>query len=532
MKQSNSAIDRRARLSVFIERKPFQHFTEPSIQARMRSIDTSSDKWQVGESQPTLINFARIEPHHSPFVEMLIHQVKFFIARELSRKSPKTVASLFDSIQRFLNAFDWSDAEQQTHENLLLENLFFYIHINRKHGDEFNLNSLRYWYQRSYLMGLNAFNQQGAQALSTFRFRGNLKGADVLSAIPNAGPLSAYELDALKLALREFKASTSVSDPDFPGLMCTWLIITLGIRGLQAALLMRSDFAINTNSVTGEKHYLLNVPSVKKRHASPRTQFKQRELPAFLGNMMDEYLKFTKSKMLAGRTDDDTPMLPILQVQRRKAGAVLDTYLQTHIAGKITILLQKLMTRLNQSRVSQNKLPLVMLITCRRLRKTFATKAAAVGVPIVELAELLDHEDLQHVMVYYKFGLDFAERLDRVMSQQFKDILSYFNGEISFTALVDKSLPNAVFGPDRLRRLVGIGMCAKGAPCNLTPPNACYVCPKFEACNDPNIHREVLGSMQEDIKHQFGEDAPPELFNAPHILACRQLVAQLEVHHE
>ncbi|MBY0418170.1 MAG: site-specific integrase [Pararheinheimera sp.] len=193
---------------------------------------------------------------------------------------------------------------------------------------------------------------------------------------------------------------------------------------------------------------------------------------------------------------------------------------------------QALLGAVNNQRRACKKMPLTFKITPRRLRKTFATNAAAMGVPMVELAELLDHEDLQHVMVYYKLGLEFATKLDKVMEEQYQDILTYFRGEISLKALVDKSLPTAIFGPDRLRKLVGIGMCAKGAPCNLTPPNACYVCSKFEACNDPNIHREVLEGMQSDIQFQFGDDAPPGLFNAPHISACQQLIEQLEKNHD
>lgn len=135
-------------------------------------------------------------------------------------------------------------------------------------------------------------------------------------------------------------------------------------------------------------------------------------------------------------------------------------------------------------------------------------------------------------MVYYQLGLSFAQKLDRVLQEQFKDILSYFKGQISLTTLISQTVPNTVFGPDKLRRLVGIGMCAKGTPCDLTPPNACYVCPKFEACNDPTRHREVLDSMKADVKVCFGEDAPPELLNAPHIKACEELVNTLEARHE
>jgi integrase len=532
MQQSNTASNRRARVSVFVERKPFVPFNFLSVKARIRRIDTSANKWLIGEAYPIPIDFNRIHNNDSPLLRAIIHQIKFYVARELPRKSPSSILGIFESILRFLNSFEWLNLEGETVADVLAENLMFYIHINRTFRDESNLNALRSWYHRSYVMGLPDFSQEAAQALSTFRFKGHLKGEDVLSSIPHAGPLSAQELEALKQALNEFEPHIHSSDRIYPWLICIWLFISLGIRGQQAALLMRSDFAVHVDEITGKTTYILNVPSVKKRYQIPRTYFKQRTIPTFLGEMLDAHLKFKCSQKLHGRNDENTPIFPLTSLRRRNTNVVSHDYLQTHSGLGMTTMIKNLLVKLNIHRMAENKLPLNIRLSARRLRKTFATKAAALGVPIVELAELLDHEDLQHVMVYYKLGLEFSEKLDRVMEEQYKDILTYFRGEISLKALVDKSLPNTVFGPDRLRRLVGIGMCAKGAPCNLTPPNACYVCPKFEACDNSDIHREVLETMQSDIKYQFGDDAPPGLINAPHILACKQLLEQLEKNHE
>lgn len=527
MQQSFKASERRSRVSVFVERKPFTPFDLPSAQSRIRQINTTSDVWHIGEVQPVPINFNRVHSYSSPILSRIIHQLKFFIARELPRKSPETIASDFGSILKFVNSFDWQDHEDETVSDILAENLIFYIQVNRTFSDESGLNHLRYWYHRSYMMGLPDFSQDMAQALSTFRFRGHLKGADVLSSISGKGPLSSHELEFLKDSLREFEPLVEPSDGIYPGLICIWLYITLGIRASQAALLMQSDFAVHADPITGDIKYILNVPSVKKRYKIPRSYFKQRLLPHFLGKMMDKYLRYARTQVIPNRDSQNTPIFPIRSTRDRTSEVVGFDYLQTHSKNSIGVLIQQMLTKINAYRVAHEQQTIDFRITSRRLRKTFATRAAATGVPMVELAELLDHEDLQHVMVYYKLGLEFCEKLDQVIGEQFKDILSYFQGQIGLKGLIDKSLPQTVFGPDRLRQLVGIGLCAKGAPCDLTPPNACYVCPKFEACNDPNVHREVLESMQADISMQFGEDAPPGLTNAPHILACQQLIKQL-----
>jgi integrase len=526
MQKPNTAYTRRARVSVFVERKPFTPFTAKSIKSRMRLIDTSSDRWQIGEACPISIDFSSFATSDSQFAQMMVHQLKAFVARELPHKSPSTVLGVLGTIRAFYKSFEFEDLDEESFDDLLSDNLLYYIHANRRENDEANLNALRYWYRRSYLMGLQGFNQETAQALSMFRFRGHIEGADVLSAIPNRGPLTALELKALKEALREFDPPANA----IPGLIFIWLVITLGIRTSQAALLMRSDFVVHIDEHSGHRTYLVNMPSVKKRYALPRTYFKQRPLPTFLGEMIERYLKSTQSE--AGPRLDNAPMFSLQEGRRRHSGIVCEQYEQALGRAGVSDLSKALLEAVNNQRVAYKKAPLTFKVTPRRLRKTFATNAAAMGVPMVELAELLDHEDLQHVMVYYKLGFEFATKLDQVMVEQYQDILTYFQGEISLNALVDKSLPSAVFGPDRLRKLVGIGMCAKGAPCNLTPPNACYVCPKFEACNDPNIHREVLESMESDIKFQFGDDVPPGLLNAPHISACQQLIAQLEKNHD
>ena len=205
MQKPNTAYTRRARLSVFVERKPFTPFTAKAIKSRMRLIDTSSDRWHIGEDCPLSIDFSSFATSDSQFAQMMVHQLKAFVARELPHKSPSTVLGVLGTIRAFYKSFEFEDLDEESFDDLLSDNLLYYIHANRRENDEANLNALRYWYRRSYLMGLQGFNQETAQALSMFRFRGHIKGADVLSAIPNRGPLTALELKALKEALREFE---------------------------------------------------------------------------------------------------------------------------------------------------------------------------------------------------------------------------------------------------------------------------------------------------------------------------------------
>jgi integrase len=519
------------RVSVFIPRKPFSRFVSISVEARIRSVDTSTNIWHIGEVKPTPINFEALNPANEPLLDRLAHEIKHYIARDLPKRSPDSIKGRFHVIAKFLSCYDWQDADEGEFSDLLSDNLLHYIHANRSLTDESHLHELRSWYHRSYMMGLPDFDLETTKALSLFRFKGHLKGVDVLTYIPHRSPLTAQELDALKHALVDASDYITVGHRCFSALICMWLFISLGIRSRQMALLMRTDFIVNVDENSGLTTYLLCVPSVKKRYEIPRNRFQLREIPTFLGKMLEQHIHSTQRDNKSGMAE--FPLFPIgSDEKRRKKNMVAEAYAFTANSSRFSLMLHELMSCLNNGRAHFNKKLLELKITPRRLRKTFATRAAALGIPMVELAQLLDHDDLQHVMVYYQLGLDFAEKLDRVLQDEFRDLLTFFKGEISLKELIDVTVPNVVFGPPRLRQLVGIGLCAKGTPCNLTPPTSCYVCPKFEACNDPGVHQEVLTAMQSDIKFQFGEDAPPGVMNAPHIQACKQLIDQLETNHD
>lgn len=85
------------------------------------------------------------------------------------------------------------------------------------------------------------------------------------------------------------------------------------------------------------------------------------------------------------------------------------------------------------------------------------------------LMELLDHDDLQHVMIYYKLGANFAIKIDKVYREQFGTMFDYFRGKITLEEFSAANKHKQVFGPDNLRRLVGIGFCGKSGRCRKIP---------------------------------------------------------------
>jgi len=109
------------------------------------------------------------------------------------------------------------------------------------------------------------------------------------------------------------------------------------------------------------------------------------------------------------------------------------------------------------------------------------------GIPPGDLAELLDHTDTQHVLVYYKADSRFVERLDVTVAQRIGPMVKAFMGEV-----VDSH--NKTIDIITYRDLPGIGQCGASFICGLSAPKNCYTCPKFNAFND-SPHDEVLASV-------------------------------------
>lgn len=504
-------------------------FNKPHVLSRSRQIDTSGDVWEIGESHPVSLNWSSF----SELPTELVSQIKYAFECILVTLAPDTVRGCFDSLRLFFSSIDyWGNDDSVSAQ--LTEYLFDYIITHRNSSDETGLNILRLWYIRSYYLALSLFKRSTCQMLSRFTFKGNMKGVDVLTYMEGRSPLRSDELDRLRKALSALRASMTPHDVLFPELVVVWLYVVLGVRPRQLLLLMTCDFAVHIDQSNGQKTYMLNVPSVKKRYSLPRQQFKTRVLPVFLGELIEQLITVQYRDLFSAEGLPSSDSQPIFRAKaaaagRREREATFERFEGTAERGFFEDAPATIINYIDSKRVSKGQAPLNMKLTPRRLRKTFATHAASMGTPSYALMELLDHDDLQHVMVYYQLGVAFALKVDAVYQKQFSSHLEYFEGKITLAELVDRNNLRVVFGPDSLKKLVGIGLCAKQEPCSLQPPYSCYSCNKFEASDNISVHQEVLDAMREEIRQKFGDDAPPGFYAAPHMKACSELVEQLEV---
>lgn len=506
-------------------------FDKPFIISRSRQIDTSGNVWQIGETEPVSLNWALL----GRYPDELLSQIKYAFEYFLSKLAPDSVMRFFKALRQLCHFVDeWEDEDGIAIQ--LSDYIFDFIVSHRNNDDESSLNLIRHWYSRSYHLGLSLFERKTCQVLSKLSFKGNHKGLDVMVYMEGRSPLRSDEMAQLRKALSECRQRVTPYHPIFPKLVATWLFVVLGVRPRQLRLLMTADLSVNVDEETGNKTYLLNVPSVKKRYALPRTQFKSRILPLFLGEMLEQLISVTygdlfSSQLMAG-SNEQLLFISKTDSGRKKRQATFERFESSPGQSFFTSAPSDVIALIDDFRKSRGLPALGFKLTPRRLRKTFATHAALMGAPALVLMELLDHEDLQHIMVYYQLGVNFAMRVDAVYQKHFGEHLAFFEGKITLKELVKRNNINTVFGPDSLKKLVGIGLCAKGSPCELQPPYSCYGCNKFEASNDISVHQEVLTAMQNEVREKFGDEAPPGFYTVTHINACSELVRRLEVDHE
>lgn len=503
----------------------FPLFQSSHVKGRSQIIDTSKSVWQIGEVKNRSLNFDLIKLQN-PF---LLDMLRYTFAEWIKSMAPDTAVGYFGKVKKFLNSC--TEISNDSYGNKLCveledEILRFFI-SNKNEENEELLDGIRYWYKESEMLGLPAFDRGVSLHLQGMRLKGGIKGLDVLIFIEGRGPLKTDELFLLKDLLKKYQDILVPGSSAYWKLVATWLFICLGIRGEQLRLLMDVDLLVKTNQ-DGKKIYILNVPSVKKTNALPRTFFKKRVIPSFIGEMLEVLIALNKEKSEKQHLNlESRPIFMSSSGMRLKSGKKREVqymYCEATIGNAPKILLDKI-NRLEQRDKGTS---FNIKLNPRRLRKTFATHAAAQGVPARVLAELLDHEDLQHVMVYYEQNVQFICKLDTVYKEQFGDIYAFFKGAITLEELVDLNKEQVIYGPANLRELVGIGFCGTDKHCSLAPPYSCYSCSKLQACDNKEIHKKILSYMIEEVSRLFKNNATPGKYDAKHILACKQLIKKLE----
>lgn len=329
-----------------------------------------------------------------------------------------------------------------------------------------------------------------ALELDSISIPGNPKGVAVRNEDIDKGPLSrGLELQQL---INAMEYSTNGSLIQLQERSALALFIAHGRNPANLAQLLETDL-VNITPDSKTPTWVLYYPRIKKRLKDPRDDMKQVPIPT-------KYAEYLLEMIAAGKSIDCTVTVSgeLVSLPRpmfinektnsaaQKSGRLDQVYNYTTFG--ITSLLRSFVRR-HRIKSPITKRPLI--ISARRLRYTLATNLVLDGVSRRELAEILDHSDLQHVQVYFDLASGIVEHIDKALVDFFARFLKYFRGRIIRVGEeavnsgdASKIIPCMDVGED-------VGVCGENDLCGLYPPYSCYKCPKFQAYEEAD-HESVF----------------------------------------
>ena len=361
-----------------------------------------------------------------------------------------------------------------------------------------------------YLWGCQYLSEVGfsveyGSVLEVLKIPGGPKGEAVKNEDVDAGPLHRiYELQPLYNALHTATCSSIVEQEQRAALA---LFIAHGRNPVNLSWLRESDL-INVAPGLDEPCWVIRYPRIKKRLLNPRDDFVEVHLPNEFVPYIQYLIAANRRVHAMSRVGGEAGEfdIPLFFNKSGNTAAMASGHREAYFnydSGYFALLLRDFVLR--QKIVSPLTNALLHL-SPRRLRYTLATSLVKDGATQRQLAQILDHTDLQHVQVYFDLAGDIVELLDKALIGPYAQILRFFKGEFIMPgqkAVNDgdtgKHIPFVYIddAPD-----IDLGVCGKHSLCALHPPYSCYKCPKFQAYLDAD-HASVLEYLMNQREEKF-----------------------------
>lgn len=357
------------------------------------------------------------------------------------------------------------------------------------------------------------FDPSIALALQGIRAPGNLKGQRVLAQDPRNGAFVPEEIALITDAIVAGRG-------DVHDLVIVQLFAELGLRPIQALRCRWAGLSKYEVNIVEEGRprtlvrYTLAIPRAKDR-GEFRTE-RNRPISTLLGNRLES--------LRPSNADANLPLL--FWIAGDNAPNLLNRALQRWITA---------------SKVISPRTGEELKANAYRFRYSIAVEAARDGASRVQIADLLDHVDLQNVEVYIDAAGTVMEQIESKLDAAFGDHIRHFLGRTvpSVESAPFPGLPKRVI-PGVFPQLpaapvlqLGIGACGQDVRahglCKLAPPISCYTCPKFAAFRDAP-HREIGDSLEAMARDQFGGTADARIGGelVRTIQAIREIQSQID----
>jgi integrase len=497
----------------------------PPLPARIRShegdwIDISTDVWRIptrtGAAAITTLNLTRIW-NAATLTPRSQDVVRHYLAHRVSTAKPKTVDGDVAAVRLFLCwwrehqtdfvPFDWRYVRAASLRRFLAWGL-----ETPNMGNDFS--RLRHLYRWAVqVKELPDFDPREQMLLSGMRAPGNAKGEAVRSWNDENGPFDWDEYNLILNALKERKGK-----PRDRVIIRT--LLETGARPFVVSLIRARhlhcvEAMINQadGSIDVRVEYWLEMPVLKDRSPIVR-KWKRRPISTTLGRWLAAYRQARRD---AGHHDDSWHLFdwaarkPAVSCRQAVDRWADDADLVSPRTGKRLVL------------------------NPRRFRYTLGTFMAMQGHSRVEIAEALDHTDLQNVEVYIDAAAGFMAQLSAPIERALGPAIRRFLGRVAEApdcGVAGGVIPAAVsYLPDFPMISGAVGWCGRdpGANglCKFAHPLACYGCRSFTAFRH-GPHGEIADALERLITEQREGTSPLLLGQLRESLAAvRQLEAQI-----
>lgn len=491
----------------------FQYNDEIPQSARTRSgvnFDPTAQLWRFRDGNNSIsINFRNIPD----LAKTLIPGLKLTLIWYLENRSPLTAENAFNKflylIKHLTNDRD-IPILQITQEDILI----FKISSDRA---IYNMAYLRPFFRRWTTLDAPGVGKDVPILLDQLRLKQNPTGVAVATLDPKEGPLTDLEFESIQCALTDSYASGQIQEDTF---LLAFLFMAIGGRPVQFSALKICDLIAPKNpNESGD--YVLMVPRAKQKNHLPRDEFKARVLARHIGEPLQRHVEKIYAQFKNKLPDPwQAPMFQQKYIIE-SANAIGYNYHQTTRA-----LSNRVIEAFKKLQVPSERLSEPMPITPIRLRRTFATRAAEEGLPLIVIAEMMDHANTRNVEIYAGLTSRIKARLSRAVALNMAPLAQAFGGRII------RSEANATH-PELSSRIIdlrvdqtgsGIGSCGSHAYCGFAKPIACYACNNYEPWLD-GPHEAMLEYLLERRDYLM-KTADPRIasINDRSILGCAQVV--------